>query len=85
MSRLRFATPEELAALTGLTPGCVPPFGRPIFELDLYVDAALAAQDEIAFTAGDHGCSIIMPTAAWLDAARPTATFPCTRPPQEPS
>lgn len=72
VSRLRFATAAELLRLTGLTPGCVPPFGRPIFDLELYVDEALARQQEIAFTAGSHTCSLVMGTASWLDAAAPT-------------
>lgn len=39
---VRFATPEELADLTGgLIPGAVPPFGRPIINLDLYVDTSI--------------------------------------------
>jgi len=36
--KTRFASPEELHELTGLVPGSVPPFGRPILPFDLYVD-----------------------------------------------
>lgn len=45
--KLRFATPDELkAAATGLVPGSVPPFGRPILPFDLYVDAALRERSD---------------------------------------
>ena len=78
--RYRFATPAELDALTGLLPGCIPPFGRPIFDLPLYVDAALADNRRIAFTPGTHTRSIVMATRDWLDAARPEDVWPFSRP-----
>ncbi len=73
VNRLRFATVEELFALTGLRPGCVPPFGRPVFDLPLYVDAVTAEQLQIAFTLADHEKSAIMATVDWLDVVQPTA------------
>ena len=73
--RYRFATLDELHALTGLTPGCVPPFGRPVFDMPLYVEARLAAADRIAFSAGSHTDSILMATADWLAAAQPEDVF----------
>ncbi len=46
-----FATKEELAELTsGLVPGSVPPFGRPIVDLDLFVDTSIAENEMIALT-----------------------------------
>jgi len=80
LRRYRFATLEELGALTGLTPGCVPPFGRPIFDLPLYVDLQLAALDQIAFTAGSHTDSIVMGTCDWLAVAKPTDVFEFSKP-----
>jgi Ala-tRNA(Pro) deacylase len=62
---LRFATPEELLALTGCVPGAVPPFGN-LFGLPVLVDAALAAREEIAFNAGSNTASIVMPCADFL-------------------
>ena len=56
---LRFATPEELLALTGCGPGAVPPFGN-LFGLPVLVDEALAEREEIAFNAGSNTVSIIM-------------------------
>lgn len=71
VQRLRFATAAELLARTGLAPGCVPPFGRPVFDLPLLADAATAAAAEIAFALGTHTASARMATADWLRAARP--------------
>ena len=62
---LRFATPEELLALTGCVPGAVPPFGN-LFGLPVLVDAALAAREEIAFNAGSNSASIVMACAEFL-------------------
>lgn len=80
LRRLRFATREELLDLTGLTPGCVPPFGPPIFpHLPLYVDESIARNPRIAFNAGDHGVSVIMQVADYLPLAAPTAIFDFSR------
>ena len=51
-TRIRFATVEELRALTGLEPGSVPPFGRPFLDIDLYVDESIVKNKRIAFNAG---------------------------------
>ena len=73
--KLRFATPEELKAATGLVPGSVPPFGRPILPFDLYVDAAIHANERIAFNAGELTDSMIVPMADYLRVAAPTECF----------
>lgn len=79
--RLRFATRDELMALTGLRPGCVPPFGPPVFEnLSLYVDESIAHNQRIAFNPGDHRVSIIMAVDDYLELARPAAVFAFSRP-----
>ena len=73
--RLRFATREELATLTGLVPGSVPPFGRPILPLTLYVDAAVCDNDRIAFNAGSLTDSIILSRDDYLRLASPERIF----------
>ncbi len=73
--KLRFATPDELKAATGLVPGSVPPFGRPILPFDLYVDAAIRANDRIAFNAGELTDSMIVPMTDYLRVAGPTECF----------
>lgn len=60
VKNVRFATSEELLALTGLVPGSVPPFGRPVLDLELTVDASVFRNDRIAFNAGSLTDSVIM-------------------------
>lgn len=78
--RIRFASREELLALTGLTPGSVPPFGAPVFDLPLYVDSAYAARADdpaamVVFTAGRNDRSVTLSVAGHLSAAAPTAIY----------
>ncbi len=54
--RLRFATREEVLEMTGLQPGCIPPFCS-LFGLPTLCDERLAENDVINFNAGDHGIS----------------------------
>lgn len=74
-TKTRFATAQELLALTGLAPGAVPPFGEPVLPFPLYVDEALARRRRIVFTAGRRDRSIELATADWLAVARPRERF----------
>ena len=76
---LRFATPEELFELTGLVPGAVPPFGRPVLPLELYVDESVLQNDRVAFNAGSLTRSIVMSREDYLRAACPRAVFDFSR------
>ena len=58
--KTRFATPEELMELTGLVPGSVPPFGRPILPFPLFVDPSVLENERVAFNAGSLTDSIVM-------------------------
>jgi prolyl-tRNA editing enzyme YbaK/EbsC (Cys-tRNA(Pro) deacylase) len=58
--KMRFATPEELAELTGLAPGSVPPFGPPLLPFPLYVDPSVFENERVAFNAGSLTDSIVM-------------------------
>ncbi len=69
LKSLRFATREELFDLTGLEPGAVPPFGRPILDFDLYADPSVFANERVAFNAGSLTDSIIMPAADYRRVA----------------
>lgn len=69
--KTRFATPEELMSLTGLVPGSVPPFGRPILDLDLYLDPAILDHERVAFNAGSLTDSIIIPSREYRRLANP--------------
>lgn len=71
--KTRFATPEELLELTGLVPGSVPPFGKPVLPFELYADDQIGVRhDRVAFNAGSLTTSIVMPFADWLRIAMPT-------------
>jgi len=53
----RFASREELAAVTGLTPGAVPPFGS-LFDVPTIADRGLGAGGFLVFNAGRHEISL---------------------------
>ncbi len=72
---VRFATPEELLALTGLVPGSVPPFGRPLLDFELYCDVRIAGLARVAFNAGSLTESIVMGSGDYLRVAQPTDQF----------
>ena len=66
----RFATPEELAEMTGLVPGSVPPFGEPILPFPLYLDPSVKENEKVAFNAGLLTDSIILATSDYLTVAK---------------
>lgn len=68
--RLRFATIDEVTALTGLSPGSIPPFGQ-LFGLATCCDAALGALPRINFNAGDHATSLCLAYADYARVERP--------------
>lgn len=69
--KIRFASKEELFDLTTLVPGCVPPFGKPIFNFDLFVDPSVLKNEIIAFNAGSLTDSVIMKVSDWEKLAQP--------------
>ena len=70
--KTRFATFEELHQLTGLVPGAVPPFGKPILPFDIYADESVGIEtDRVAFNAGSLSHSIIMSASDWVTVAKP--------------
>ncbi|HUW84307.1 MAG TPA: YbaK/EbsC family protein [Phycisphaerae bacterium] len=68
---LRFATREEVAELTGLEPGSIPPFGS-LFGLPTFCDAGLAECEQINFNAGAHTESIRMRYQDYQHVESPT-------------
>ncbi|MCP5110225.1 MAG: hypothetical protein GY953_05260 [bacterium] len=68
--KTRFATTEELKELTGLVPGAVPPFGRPVLPFDLSVDTSVLANEMIAFNAGSLTDSIFLTVEDYLRVTR---------------
>ena len=78
---LRFARADELREQTGLVPGSVPPFGRPILPFELFVDPSIVANDRIAFNAGLLTHSIILSVEDYLTVAKPVI-FPFAQQPK---
>ena len=70
--KTRFATAEELAERTGLVPGSVPPFGKPVLPFELYVDPSVFDNERMAFNAGSLTDSIFLRTEDYRRVARPT-------------
>jgi len=70
VKKVRFATAEELMERTGLIPGSVPPFGRPILDFNLYIDTSIEQNPRIAFNAGSITDSIILEIADYLVVAK---------------
>lgn len=73
--KMRFATPDELNELTGLVPGCVPPFGPPILPFELCLDQAATQNPRIAFNAGSLTDSIILSMSDYLAISKPSRVF----------
>jgi prolyl-tRNA editing enzyme YbaK/EbsC (Cys-tRNA(Pro) deacylase) len=72
VKKVRMADKDELLALTSLVPGSVPPFGRPILPLDLYVDPSVFENQVIAFNAGSLTDSLILAIEDYRRVAAPT-------------
>jgi prolyl-tRNA editing enzyme YbaK/EbsC (Cys-tRNA(Pro) deacylase) len=72
LKKTRFATAEELRELTGLVPGAVPPFGRPILPFELYVDRSIVENERIAFNAGSVTDSMICSVEDYVRVADPS-------------
>jgi Ala-tRNA(Pro) deacylase len=69
---LRFATKEELWELAGVEKGALPPFGRDILPVDLYLDESVLKNEQIAFNAGMLTKSFIMKVKDYLKLVEPT-------------
>ena len=68
--KIRFASPPEVLELTGLIPGCIPPFGG-LFGLKTFCDRQLGDNETINFNAGDHGISVAMRYADYVRVENP--------------
>jgi Ala-tRNA(Pro) deacylase len=69
---MRLASEAELGLLfEGCELGAVPPLG-PLYGQRVFVDTSIAANDEIAFSAGSHGSAIRMRYREFESLVRPT-------------
>lgn len=70
--KLRFATPEELLSVAGVVSGALPPFGRPLIEIDHYIDEQLLENEFIAFNAAIIGERVRLKMTDYLTLVNPT-------------
>jgi prolyl-tRNA editing enzyme YbaK/EbsC (Cys-tRNA(Pro) deacylase) len=75
MKEFRFATKEELLDLTGLVPGSVPPFGKPILPVDFFVLDKIFQDTnkipEVGFNCARLDASVVMLTSEYLKVVKP--------------
>jgi len=72
LTHLRLASEEELAQVfPDCEVGAMPPLG-PVYGFAVYLDGSLAAEEEIAFNAGNHRDVIHMKTADFRKLVNPT-------------
>ena len=69
--KLRFATEEELKDICYVEKGALPPFGKPIYPYDLYLDESILYNEKIAFNAGILTKSFILNTQDYLTLIQP--------------
>lgn len=67
---LRFADRDEVARITALAPGAIPPFGG-LFALATWCDERLGEHEWINFNAGDHAVSVSIRYDDYLRVERP--------------
>jgi Ala-tRNA(Pro) deacylase len=74
-NEIRLAEEGELSRLfPECEQGAMPPLG-PLYQLQVYVDVALAAEDEIIFNAGTHTEAIAMRWADFAKTVRPIVGY----------
>lgn len=76
--KFRFASADEMHdAARGMQPGCMPPYGKPIYPdiAKLFVDEAMLDEDRIGFNAARFDRSIVVSVADYLVSAQPDAVF----------
>ncbi len=74
--KLRFATVEELWRVAKVKKGALPPFARPLFEIDHYIDESIMHLEQLAFNAGELESSCIMPLDEYLRLTIKRLEFP---------
>jgi Ala-tRNA(Pro) deacylase len=82
LKQFRFATPEELLELAGVVPGCMPPFGKQIFDRikRMYISSNIRNFERVAFNAAKLDTSIILKTEDYFNAIEPDGEFDFSKP-----
>jgi prolyl-tRNA editing enzyme YbaK/EbsC (Cys-tRNA(Pro) deacylase) len=74
----RFARPEEMHEhARGMQPGCMPPFGRPLFPgiSKVFVDSSICEHDKVGFNAARLDRSVVLPTSEYLKSVEHDGVF----------
>jgi Ala-tRNA(Pro) deacylase len=72
MKTFRFLTEKELFDLTTLVPGSVPPYGRPILDVEMFlVDSGLEKVSEIGFNCGELTHSVVLERGEFFKSIKP--------------
>ncbi len=69
--KVRFATNEELRAVTEAIPGTLPPLGRPFYPLELFLDDSILDNTHIVFNGGILTSSFMLTTENYLKIVTP--------------
>ncbi len=82
LKKMRFATPEEMATLPGVVPGCMPPFGNQIFkDIPLLIVAkSMETPEKIGFNAAYLDRSVVMEGKDYLKTVAADFTVDCSIP-----
>lgn len=80
LKKIRFATPEEMQALAGVVPGCMPPFAAPIFPKIplLVVASAIQEQGKIGFNIAYLERSVVLTAKEYLSTVTPSFIIDCS-------
>lgn len=70
--KLRFATDAELFEIAGVISGCLPPFGRPLVDVDHYIDEELLDNEFISFNAAITDKKVRLKMNDYLKMAKPS-------------
>jgi prolyl-tRNA editing enzyme YbaK/EbsC (Cys-tRNA(Pro) deacylase) len=78
----RFCTAEELMNLAGVVSGCMPPFGKQVFEgiSRLYISSELKKFPRVAFNAAHLNQSIILKSEDYFKTVEPNDVFEFSKP-----
>jgi Ala-tRNA(Pro) deacylase len=70
--KLRFATNDELYQVAGVVSGCLPPFGKPLIDVDHFMDEELLKNEFISFNAAMPDKKVRLKMEDYLKLANPS-------------
>jgi Ala-tRNA(Pro) deacylase len=82
--KFRFASAQEMHDVArGMQPGCMPPYGRPIFPdiAKLFIDEAVLNEEQVGFNAARFDRSIVLSSKDYQATAHADGVFAFSEPP----